>query len=108
MPRYPPVRPCAPTVPRCALRSCPLNLRLPTRPDFDANVVFTMTEIDKYGMREIMGRALSLAGADTPGVHVSFDVDVIDPTEAPGVGDPVPPGSHLRESGTLSLRTAGT
>ena len=70
--------------------------------------VFTMTEIDKYGMREIMGRALSLAGADTPGVHVSFDVDVIDPTEAPGVGDPVPPGSHLRESGTLSLRTAGT
>lgn len=60
--------------------------------------VFTMTEIDKYGMREIMERALQIAGADTAGVHVSFDVDVIDPAEAPGVGTPYPGGLTYREA----------
>lgn len=60
--------------------------------------VFTMTEIDKYGMREIMERALTLAGSDTAGVHISFDVDVIDPTDAPGVGTPYPGGLTYREA----------
>ncbi len=60
--------------------------------------VFTMTEIDKYGMREIMDRALTIAGSDTAGIHISFDVDAIDPTEAPGVGTPYPGGLTYREA----------
>jgi len=60
--------------------------------------VFTMTEIDKFGMREIMDRALDIAGQARGGVHVSFDVDVIDPSEAPGVGTPYPGGLTYREA----------
>jgi arginase len=60
--------------------------------------VFTMTEIDKYGMREIMERAIDIAGGDSDGIHVSFDLDAMDPTQAPGVGTPYPGGLTYREA----------
>ena len=41
---------------------------------------------------------LDLAGRDTAGVHVSFDMDVCDPTIAPGVGTPVKGGLDYREA----------
>ncbi|MDF2524067.1 MAG: hypothetical protein K0R31_1708 [Clostridiales bacterium] len=60
--------------------------------------VFTMTDIDIYGMREIMTRALDIVGNGTEGFHLSFDMDVINPNEAPGVGTPVNGGLTYREA----------
>ncbi len=60
--------------------------------------VFTMSDIDQLGMKEVMRRAIDIAADGTDGVHVSFDMDVIDPSEAPGVGTPVPGGINYREA----------
>jgi len=60
--------------------------------------VFTMKDIDQHGIAVVMRRALSLATADTMGVHVSFDLDVCDPSIAPGVGTPVKGGLDYREA----------
>lgn len=59
---------------------------------------FTMTDVDQYGMRDIMKKAIQIAGTDTAGVHLSFDVDVLDPMQAPGVGTPVRGGITYREA----------
>jgi arginase len=60
--------------------------------------VFTMKEIDRTGIASIVEQALSIAGRDTAGLHVSFDLDVCDPTIAPGVGTPVKGGLDYREA----------
>ena len=60
--------------------------------------VFTMRDIDMWGMNEIMRRALAIATEGTCGFHLSFDMDGTDPQVAPGVGTPVPGGTDLRES----------
>jgi len=65
----------------------------------DSNVhVFTMKDVDKLGITEVMDRALKLASDGTAGVHVSFDLDVCDPMIAPGVGTPVKGGLNYREA----------
>jgi len=60
--------------------------------------VFTMRDIDMWGMNEIMRRALAIAMDGTCGFHLSFDMDGTDPNVAPGVGTPVAGGTNLRES----------
>jgi arginase len=60
--------------------------------------LFTMRDIDEQGMRLIMQRAITLASKGTAGFVVSFDMDVVDPTEAPGVGTPVRGGITFREA----------
>jgi arginase len=60
--------------------------------------VFTMKDIDRSGIASVVEQALALAGRDTGGVHVSFDLDVCDPTIAPGVGTPVKGGLDYREA----------
>jgi arginase len=60
--------------------------------------VFTMRDIDEQGMRLVMKRAIGLASKGTSGFVVSFDMDVIDPVEAPGVGTPVRGGITFREA----------
>ena len=65
----------------------------------DAGVhVFTMKDIDRSGIAAVVEQALAIAGDDTGGVHVSFDLDVCDPTIAPGVGTPVKGGLDNREA----------
>lgn len=59
---------------------------------------FTMRAIDEQGMRVAMEKSLALATADTAGYVVSFDMDVVDPDEAPGVGTPVRGGITFREA----------
>ena len=59
---------------------------------------FTMRDIDERGMREVMSEALRFAMDDTDGVAVSLDMDVIDPSDAPGVGTPVRGGVTYREA----------
>ncbi len=60
--------------------------------------VFTIADIDMVGIRDIMKKAIAIASADTEGFHVSFDMDVINPNEAPGVGTPVYGGLTYREA----------
>lgn len=60
--------------------------------------VFTMHEIDKFGMRDVMSRALEVVTTETDAVHVSFDIDAIDPLFAPGSGTPYAGGLTIREA----------
>jgi len=65
----------------------------------DAGIeIFTMKDIDRDGIASVMERALAIAGRDTHGIHVSFDLDVCDPAIAPGVGTPVKGGLDYREA----------
>jgi arginase len=58
--------------------------------------VFDMRLIDEIGMRRTMVRALAGVDADTH-LHLSLDLDFVDPTVAPGVGTPVRGGATYRE-----------
>jgi arginase len=60
--------------------------------------VFTMKDIDRDGIAIVAERALALASRETGGIHVSFDMDVCDPSIAPGVGTPVKGGFDYREA----------
>ena len=59
---------------------------------------FTMRDIDEQGMRAVMEKAIELASHETAGFAVSFDMDVVDPEYAPGVGTPVSGGITFREA----------
>jgi len=63
--------------------------------------VFTMKDIDRQGIATIAERAIEIAASGTGGIHVSFDLDVCDPSIAPGVGTPVRGGLDYRESHVL-------
>jgi arginase len=60
--------------------------------------VFTMKDIDRQGIASVVEQAVKLAGTGTAGIHVSFDMDVCDPSIAPGVGTPVKGGLDYREA----------
>ncbi|MBD2844960.1 arginase [Paenibacillus sp. IB182496] len=59
---------------------------------------FSMHEIDKLGIARVMEEAVAIAGRDADGVHLSFDIDSVDPREAPGAGTPVAGGVSYREA----------
>jgi arginase len=59
---------------------------------------FTMRDIDERGMRTVMEEAIKRASSGTEGIHVSFDLDGMDPEFAPGVGTPSPGGISFREA----------
>lgn len=60
--------------------------------------VFTMSDIDQRGISEVMRQALSIVGQQNDGIHLSLDMDALDPKEAPGVGTPVRGGLTYREA----------
>jgi len=60
--------------------------------------VFTMSDIDQKGISEVMRQAISIAGQSNDGLHLSLDMDALDPKEAPGVGTPVKGGLTYREA----------
>jgi len=63
---------------------------------------FTMSDVDRLGMTRVMEEAIDIASGGTSAgvrnVHVSFDMDGIDPSEAPGTGTPVKGGLSYREA----------
>ncbi|MGV8923451.1 MAG: arginase [Thermomonas sp.] len=59
--------------------------------------IYDMRYIDEVGMRRVMEEALDGVDADTH-LHVSFDVDMLDPSIAPGTGTRVPGGVNYREA----------
>jgi arginase len=60
--------------------------------------IFSMEEIDKFGMHRIMKKALQQVAKKVDYLHVSFDLDSVDPVYAPGVGTPVKGGLDYREA----------
>ena len=64
-------------------------------------LVYTMNDLDRRGAATCFAEAIDLIGQRTDGIHLSFDLDGVDPKEAPGVGTPVPGGLSLRESHLL-------
>lgn len=60
--------------------------------------VYTMHEIDRLGMSRVMEETIEYLQEITDGVHLSLDLDGLDPSEAPGVGTPVIGGITYRES----------
>ena len=60
--------------------------------------VFTMMEVDEMGISRVIDESLQIAGRGVRNIHVSFDIDVLDPREAPGTGTPVPGGLTYREA----------
>jgi arginase len=60
--------------------------------------VHTMSEIDRHGVNQVMKKAIARVTDGTDFVHVSFDLDAVDPAVAPGVGTPVKGGLDYREA----------
>ncbi|MBG9542529.1 arginase [Cytobacillus firmus] len=61
--------------------------------------VYTMHEIDRLGMTKVMEESITyLKERNADGVHLSLDLDGLDPHDAPGVGTPVIGGISYRES----------
>ena len=58
---------------------------------------FTMRDVDEMGMRNVIQEAIRIATNGTEGFHLSYDVDSMDPSVAPGVGTPVRGGFTYRE-----------
>jgi arginase len=59
---------------------------------------FTMSDVDRLGMTRVMEETIAITGAGSGKIHVSFDMDGIDPSEAPGTGTPVKGGLSYREA----------
>jgi arginase len=59
---------------------------------------YTMRDLDERGLRNVLYEAIEYACRDTAGFHLSFDMDAVDPSEAPGVGTPVRGGMTYREA----------
>ena len=59
--------------------------------------IYTMRDIDELGMHRVLREALSRIGHMAK-IHLSLDMDAIDPQEAPGVGTPSPGGLTYREA----------
>lgn len=60
--------------------------------------VYTMTEIDRRGMAPVIEEILESLMEKVDLIHVTFDVDAVDPSLAQGVGTPVPGGLTYREA----------
>ncbi len=60
--------------------------------------IFTMEDIDKYGIHRVMKNALAQVAKHVDYLHISFDLDSVDPVYAPGVGTPVKGGLDYREA----------
>lgn len=68
---------------------------------------FSMHDIDRHGIGKVMDMALGWIGQDTP-IHLSFDVDALDPMWAPSTGTPVRGGLTLREGDFIAECVHGT
>ena len=69
--------------------------------------IYDMRYIDEIGMRRVMEEALEGVDAHTH-LHVSFDVDMLDPSIAPGTGTRVPGGVNYREAQLMMEMIADT
>lgn len=73
--------------------------------DLDVRII-TMSEIDERGIGPCIDEAVERALDGTAGFHLSFDLDALDPREAPGVGTPVQGGLTYREGHLVCEKAA--
>jgi arginase len=59
---------------------------------------FTVRDVDERGMKSVMEESIETVTRETDWLHVSFDMDVLDPRDAPGTGTPVEGGLTMREA----------
>ncbi|ULL19937.1 arginase [Paenibacillus sp. H1-7] len=59
---------------------------------------FSSRDVNRLGIEEVVRCALELASNGTEGVHLSLDMDGLDPSDAPGVGTPVSGGIRLQDA----------
>ncbi len=64
----------------------------------------TMAEVEKRGWDAVLDRVIAEASEDGRKVHISFDIDVLDPAFATATGTPVPGGINMREAITIVRR----
>jgi arginase len=69
---------------------------------------YTMSDLDKHGVHRIIAKVLTSMRAKVDHLHVSFDLDSVDPMVAPGVGTPVPGGLSYREAHLIMEAIADT
>ena len=69
---------------------------------------YTMSDIDEHGITDVVQEALSIATHGVEGIHVSLDLDWLDPNVAPGVGTPVRGGVTYREAHSAMELVADT
>jgi arginase len=60
--------------------------------------VYTMHDIDREGLPSVVEEAIAGMDSNLDGIHLSLDLDVVDPLQAPGVGTPVLGGLSYRET----------
>ena len=70
--------------------------------------VYTMSELDERGTAVCAREAIDRCLDGAVGIHLSFDLDGVDPQHAPGVGTAVPGGLNLRESHLICEKVAAT
>lgn len=64
----------------------------------DGITVFTTEDIRNLGVKKVMDEAIKIASNGTRGIHISYDLDVIDPIYAPGVSVPAKDGINTEEA----------
>lgn len=64
----------------------------------DGIKIFTTEDIKKLGVKRVMDEAIKIASNGTNGIHISYDIDVIDPVLAPGVSVPAKDGISVEEA----------
>jgi arginase len=70
--------------------------------------VYTMSELDDRGTAVCVREAIERVSRASGGIHLSFDLDGVDPDHAPGVGTPVSGGLDVRESHLICEKLAQT
>ncbi|KAL8655752.1 MAG: hypothetical protein Q9226_002924, partial [Calogaya cf. arnoldii] len=69
--------------------------------------VFEMADVETLGIASVISRTLEYLGPETP-LHLSFDIDALDPAIAPSTGTPVPRGLSLWEGRYIASELAKT
>jgi agmatinase len=69
--------------------------------------LYTMDDVREEGIKRVVERAVEAAAEDTDAVYVTFDIDGVDPSVAPGTGTPVPGGLSAREA-LAAMRVLGS
>jgi len=90
----------------------PQNVVLVGGRDFDSReitrlkrsgvTVFSISDIDRLGISEVMQKSVDIASKNVNGIHLSFDMDAVTPSDAPGVSTPVHSGLTTREAFLLA------
>lgn len=70
---------------------------------------FSMSEVDRHGIKDVVEKAMHYLDPEgVKPIHLSFDIDALDPSLAPSTGTPVPGGLSIREGNYICEELAAT